>query len=72
MLCAVLCFQVRDTRWVTADELAAMMDPSTGLSWSPWFRIIAKHFLPRWWADLDATLDTDVRVDVDTIHRLDC
>lgn len=53
-------------------ELQAMMDPASGLAWSPWFRIIAKHFLPTWWADLQTTLTTDTHVDTATIHRLDC
>jgi isopentenyl-diphosphate delta-isomerase len=49
-----------------------MMDPDSGLHWSPWFRIIAKHFLPTWWQDLQTTLTTDKHVDTATIHRLDC
>lgn len=53
-------------------ELQAMMDPDSGLHWSPWFRIIAKHFLPTWWQDLQTTLTTDKHVDTATIHRLDC
>jgi isopentenyl-diphosphate delta-isomerase len=62
--------EVSDTRYVTQDELAAMMAPSSGLSWSPWFRIIAQRFLPAWWADLDATLNTDAHVDAATIHKV--
>lgn len=57
---------------IILQELQAMMDPSSGLHWSPWFRIIAKHFLPTWWQDLQATLSTDKHVDTATIHRLDC
>jgi isopentenyl-diphosphate delta-isomerase len=64
--------EVRATRYVTAEELASMMDPGSGLKWSPWFRIIAKHFLPAWWADLDAVLAEGKHVDAATIHRLDC
>ena len=58
-------------RWVSRQELAAMMGPASGLAWSPWFRIIAARFLPRWWADLDAALTTDAHVD-GLIHRFDC
>ena len=62
--------EVSETRYVTQDELAAMMAPASGLSWSPWFRIIAQRFLPRWWADLDETLLTDKHVDAKTIHKV--
>jgi isopentenyl-diphosphate delta-isomerase len=49
-----------------------MMDPQSGLKWSPWFRIIARNpqLLPRWWADLHSTLNTDAMVDLSTIHRV--
>ena len=62
--------EVRETRYVTLPELRAMMAPSTGLLWSPWFRIIATEFLETWWADLDATLRTDRMVDHGTIHHI--
>ena len=57
---------------MTAAELKAMMDPQSGLKWSPWFRIIARNpqLLPRWWADLHSTLNTDAMVDLSTIHRV--
>eukprot|EP00602_Paraphysomonas_sp_CaronLab_P006525 CAMPEP_0185036834 /NCGR_PEP_ID=MMETSP1103-20130426/30406_1 /TAXON_ID=36769 /ORGANISM="Paraphysomonas bandaiensis, Strain Caron Lab Isolate" /LENGTH=738 /DNA_ID=CAMNT_0027574547 /DNA_START=21 /DNA_END=2234 /DNA_ORIENTATION=- len=63
--------EVMDTKYVTLSELREMMDPSSGLLWSPWFRIIAENFLPYWWADLNATLTTDKFVDVKSIHRFD-
>ena len=47
------------------------MCPETGLRWSPWFRIMAENFLPRWWEDLDATLKTSKCEDYATIHRLE-
>jgi len=62
--------EVRDVKYVTLPELQAMMDPGSGLLWSPWFRIIAENFLEKWWADLDQTLASDAYVDVATIHRL--
>jgi len=62
--------EVRDTKYVTLQELKEMMHPGSGLLWSPWFRIIAENFLDRWWADLDATLTTNEHVDTQTIHRL--
>lgn len=48
-----------------------MMDPESGLAWSPWFRIIADKFLDAWWAELDAALNSDKFVDTQTVHRLD-
>lgn len=64
--------EVAATRFVSAPELAAMMDPGSGLRWSPWFRIIAAHFLPAWWADLDEVLAAGKHVDAARVHRLDC
>lgn len=63
--------EVSGVRWVTLDELLNMMRPSSGLLWSPWFRIIVERFLVHWWKDLDKTFDTDAFVDKKTIHRFD-
>lgn len=63
--------EVHDTRYVTLDELQSMMSPTSGLLWSPWFRIIAEQFLVHWWSDLRATITTRKFVDVATIHRFD-
>ena len=52
------------------EELREMMDPASGLRWSPWFRIIAEKFLDTWWAELDETLGTDTHVDLGTIHEV--
>ena len=64
---AVNAEEIDDTKWVTASELKAMMDQSSGLRWSPWFRIIAEKFLYAWWTDLDSL---DKHVDVETIHKV--
>jgi len=64
--------EVSDFKYVTEAELKDMMAPASGLLWSPWFRIIAERFLGKWWADLDATLTTDVNTDLITVHRFDC
>lgn len=64
--------EVAAVRYVTRAELAAMMNPASGLKWSPWFRIIAAHFLPTWWEDLDQVLATGKHVDTASIHRIDC
>ncbi len=63
--------EVSNTRYVSLDELQGMMDPSSGLLWSPWFRIIAQQFLVHWWKDLRTTLTTDAFVDTSTIYRFD-
>ena len=62
--------EVKDTKYVTKDELKKMMDPSSGLLWSPWFRIIAENFLSDWWDNLDQALTTDRYVDTKTIHKI--
>ena len=64
---AVNAEEIDDTKWVTASELKAMIDQSSGLRWSPWFRIIAEKFLYAWWTDLDSL---DKHVDVETIHKV--
>lgn len=47
--------EVRDIKFVTPDELKAMLaDPK--LKWSPWFRIIVDKFLWAWWDSLDLVL----------------
>lgn len=63
--------EVQDIKYVSLPELQQMMSPSSGLLWSPWFRIIAEQFLPHWWANLNETLTTDKFVDTYTIHRFD-
>lgn len=62
--------EVADVRYVTQDQLKEMMDPASGLKWSPWFRIIAQKFLPQWWADLDAVLLDGKHADWGTIHKV--
>lgn len=57
-------------KYVTLTELKSMMKPSSGLLWSPWFRILANHFLEDWWQDIDRTIQTDSYVDLHTIHKL--
>jgi len=64
--------EVQAVRYVSLQQLQSMMAPSSGLSWSPWFRIIATHFLPTWWQDLQAALTSGKHVDTKTIHRLSC
>ena len=63
--------EVGDIKFVSLNELQKMMNPKTGLLWSPWFRIIADQFLVHWWNNLNATMTTDLYVDYKTIHRFD-
>lgn len=60
--------EVQDVRYVNDTELWNMMREE-GKRWSPWFQIIAEHFLPRWWDNLDDILDGKVSHDC-IIHRL--
>lgn len=62
--------EVGDTKLVSKEELAVMMKSSSGLSWSPWFYVIAESLLEKWWEDLDSVISTDRHVDYGTIHRL--
>jgi len=61
--------EVRDTCWVSKDELYAMMK-KPGLHWSPWFCKIVEKWYDGWTEDIDATINTDKHVDLDTIHKL--
>lgn len=62
--------EVEDAKYVTEKELQRMMEPDSGLKWSPWFRIIAQRFLHQWWQDVDHTITTDKHVDLRTIHKV--
>jgi isopentenyldiphosphate isomerase len=65
--------EVQATRYVTWPELKALMSRESGLQWSPWFRIIASHFLEKWWADLDGALaEGSVHDDFGSVHKLKC
>jgi isopentenyl-diphosphate delta-isomerase len=58
--------EVRDSRYVTADELRAMFEDPT-VKMTPWFKLICETFLFKWWASLD---NLEAQRDVKTIHRL--
>jgi isopentenyl-diphosphate Delta-isomerase len=65
--------EVMDTRYVTQEELISMMDPSSGLLWSPWFRIIAEKFLSKWWSDADSILSGESpkkHLETDKVHKI--
>lgn len=48
--------EVSDIKWVTLPELKKLMEPRSGLQWSPWFRILVDNHLDGWWQDLQKTL----------------
>ncbi|KAI3425236.1 hypothetical protein D9Q98_009004 [Chlorella vulgaris] len=62
--------EIMDTKYVSLQELRQMMEPGSGLLWSPWFRIIAENFLEAWWQDLEQTLGSDKHVDTRSIHKI--
>ncbi|EON98953.1 putative isopentenyl-diphosphate delta-isomerase protein [Phaeoacremonium minimum UCRPA7] len=48
--------EVRDTKYVTADELKEQFkDPS--LTFTPWFKLICNSMLFEWWESLDSGLE---------------
>jgi farnesyl-diphosphate farnesyltransferase len=59
--------EVKDTKWVTWEELQDMLNDST-LLFSPWFRLICHKWLKDWWKSLD---NLDKYVDVNYIHEFD-
>eukprot|EP00981_Chlorochromonas_danica_P010768 scaffold3396_cov268-Ochromonas_danica.AAC.12 len=63
--------EIGDVRYVDLAELEAMMNPASGLLWSPWFHIIKEKFLVHWWADLPTTLRTNIFTNFTTIYTFD-
>lgn len=67
--------EIDDLKYVTRSELEDMMDlnnksTSVNYQWSPWFRIICKHFLSQWWDNIDITLNTNTYCNYKAIHKL--
>jgi isopentenyl-diphosphate delta-isomerase len=48
--------EVRDTRYVTAEELKAMFG-NNELKFTPWFKLICHSLLFEWWEHLDQGLE---------------
>jgi isopentenyl-diphosphate delta-isomerase len=48
--------EVRDTTYVSADELKAMFEDSS-LKFTPWFKLICNTLLFEWWEHLDEGLE---------------
>jgi isopentenyl-diphosphate delta-isomerase len=69
--------EVRDTKYVNATQLRELFkqseDPSSGITISPWFRLICERFFFNWWQDLDTVLAAKglpSSEEADQIHRL--
>ncbi|KAI9592395.1 isopentenyl pyrophosphate isomerase [Syncephalis fuscata] len=60
--------EVKDTRYVTSDELRAMFKQADEgeIKLTPWFKLIADNMLFNWWKNLD---QLDAVTDINTIHR---
>jgi isopentenyl-diphosphate delta-isomerase len=48
--------EVRDTKYVTQDELKALFKDPT-LKFTPWFKLICESMLFEWWSHLDSGLE---------------
>ncbi|KAI1826508.1 isopentenyl-diphosphate delta-isomerase [Xylaria intraflava] len=48
--------EVRDTKYVTQDELKALFKDPT-LKFTPWFKLICESMLFEWWNNLDSGLE---------------
>jgi len=62
--------EVDYVKWVSQSELVEAMKEE-GTLWSPWFCIIVKRWMSKWWTDLTKTLTTQEFRDYDTIHQFD-
>ncbi|TLD37869.1 isopentenyl-diphosphate delta-isomerase [Venturia nashicola] len=59
--------EVRDTKYVSAEELRAMFGDSA-LLFTPWFKLICESFLFDWWKHLDSGLEK--YMNEEKIHRM--
>eukprot|EP01095_Lingulamoeba_sp_RSL-Kostka_P017917 TRINITY_DN9599_c0_g1_i1.p1 TRINITY_DN9599_c0_g1~~TRINITY_DN9599_c0_g1_i1.p1 ORF type:complete len:283 (+),score=74.94 TRINITY_DN9599_c0_g1_i1:20-868(+) len=62
--------EVKDYKFVSQDELRNFLNEyqSKGIKITPWFQLIAKHFLFNWWENIESL---DQFVDYKTIHTFD-
>ncbi|SNX87576.1 probable isopentenyl-diphosphate delta-isomerase [Melanopsichium pennsylvanicum] len=51
--------EVCDTKWVSPDELKALMTELDPQAFTPWFKLIVQKFLFPWWKELLARRDDD-------------
>ncbi|ORY50381.1 Isopentenyldiphosphate isomerase [Rhizoclosmatium globosum] len=61
--------EVKSVKYITQDELKQMfatMD-QTGISMTPWFKLICENFLYKWWDNLDNVTSL---AEPDVIHRM--
>lgn len=71
--------EVGDVKWVSIEELKALMNELDPDAFTPWFKLIVNAFLFPWWQELLDRRDSNTgHIDVktlshhedDTIHRL--
>jgi len=64
--------EVADTRWVTFDELEAMLlaEPSPGEVVAPWFRCIAARIMTEAWWDAGGEVEASKALSDDRIHDM--
>ncbi|PGH13621.1 isopentenyl-diphosphate delta-isomerase [Polytolypa hystricis UAMH7299] len=60
--------EVRDSTWVSADELKKMFE-EPGLKFTPWFKLICNTFLFDWWSKL-GTEEFEKFKNDRTLHRM--
>jgi isopentenyl-diphosphate Delta-isomerase len=48
--------EVRDTRYVSPEDLKAMFEDKS-LKFTPWFKLICESMLFEWWSHLDSGLE---------------
>ena len=61
--------EVMDTKFVTKDELRSFLADAdkNGIPVTPWFQLIVKNFLYKWWDNLDNLKDLQDTV----VHRVE-
>lgn len=63
--------EVRDFRYFTIEEVKALVDSASdeagAVKITPWFGLIVKHFLFKWWNDVDSL---DQHLDLNSIHEI--
>ncbi|GAB6021515.1 isopentenyl-diphosphate delta-isomerase idi1 [Chamberlinius hualienensis] len=61
--------EVAEHRYISRQQLSTFIDSlnRSGISVTPWFKLIIQHYLPYWWKHLD---NIEAIKDQGTIHRL--
>ncbi len=63
--------EVRDFRYFAIEDVQALVDSAavndSGVNITPWFGLIVKHFLFKWWRGID---DLSSFIDPESIHEI--